>query len=299
MKISLVIPVYNKGYILERCLRSVYSQTRKPDQVIIVNDGSTDNSLAIINKFVNDYMLSSDVLIVNTENGGVSKARNIGICKSKHEYITFLDSDDEWDSNYLEDMTNFISLNPDGAIFGCLHRENINDLTIIHQNSKVDFSGEIDFFKLSKVFSIVNSSKVIIKKSYVLTCLFPENSAYGEDLFVWIKIALCGKCYFLNKELVTINSFYDSSRESRQTQVLYPIVALSRKDISNNQRLSIYIKSLVMSTFFVKLRDGNTISALKTLKYSFNKFPIYSILLFPFVFIPPCIYKIIYRRYRG
>ncbi len=100
MKFSIIVPVYNVEKYLEKCLESILNQTFKDFEAIIVNDGSTDNSQEIIDKYVN-----KDKKIFKSfkkENGGLSDARNFGIERARGEYIVFLDSDDYIDYNYLE-----------------------------------------------------------------------------------------------------------------------------------------------------------------------------------------------------
>lgn len=101
--ISVVIPVYNTAPYLEKCLESVVNQTYQNLQVIIINDGSTDNSAEICQKFSEK---DDRIEFINKQNEGVSIARNIGIEKSKGEWIYFLDSDDFLDLNAFEYLIN-------------------------------------------------------------------------------------------------------------------------------------------------------------------------------------------------
>lgn len=100
IEISVIIPVYNVEKFIEKCLDSVLEQTFKEYEIIVVNDGSTDKSQGIIQKYVENY--SGIVFGYEKENGGLSDARNYGIEKAKGKYITFLDSDDYLDKDYLE-----------------------------------------------------------------------------------------------------------------------------------------------------------------------------------------------------
>ena len=99
VKISVVIPVFNKGFILNETLNSVLQQTYTNFEIIITNDGSTDNSLEVLSKF-ND----SRIHIYSQENKGAAAARNLGIEKSNGEFIAFLDADDYWFPNHLEEL---------------------------------------------------------------------------------------------------------------------------------------------------------------------------------------------------
>lgn len=89
--ISVIIPVYNVEHYLDACIQSVYDQTYTNIQIIIINDGSTDGSLAISQKW---SLIDSRILLFDQENGGLSSARNKGLDESSGDYICFIDSDD-------------------------------------------------------------------------------------------------------------------------------------------------------------------------------------------------------------
>ena len=100
-KISVVIPVYNVADYLSRCLESLRRQTLLDIEIICVNDGSTDNSLSLLNKYAS---LDKRIKIIQQENKGLSCARNIGLDYSTGEYILFVDSDDELEINAIENL---------------------------------------------------------------------------------------------------------------------------------------------------------------------------------------------------
>lgn len=103
-KVSIVIPVYNAEKYLNRCLDSIVNQTYTNLEIILINDGSKDNSLKICNKYKeNDYRFK----IITKENGGVSSARNLGIKESTGDVLTFIDSDDWIESDYIEKSIKF------------------------------------------------------------------------------------------------------------------------------------------------------------------------------------------------
>lgn len=100
-KISIIIPVYNCEKYIEKCLNSLVNQTLKDIEIILVNDGSTDNSRKIIESFTD-----SRIKILDKKNGGQSSARNIGLDVAQGEYIGFVDSDDWVDEDYFEKLYN-------------------------------------------------------------------------------------------------------------------------------------------------------------------------------------------------
>jgi len=104
IKVSVIIPIYNMELYLEECLQSVIAQTLKEIEIICVNDGSTDNSLEILQKYASQY---SNIVILNQENCGVGKARNRGINIAKGEFVAFMDPDDFYpDRDILECLYN-------------------------------------------------------------------------------------------------------------------------------------------------------------------------------------------------
>ena len=100
-KISVIIPVYNCEKFIEKCLQSLVNQTLTDIEIILVNDGSTDNSQKIIEKFSD-----TRIKLINKKNGGQSSARNVGLDVANGEYIGFIDSDDWVDSDFFEKLYN-------------------------------------------------------------------------------------------------------------------------------------------------------------------------------------------------
>ncbi|MGD0960733.1 MAG: glycosyltransferase family A protein [Methylomonas sp.] len=112
---TVAIPLYNKGHIIIRTLVSVLTQTFTDFEIVIVNDGSTDNSGEVIRRFTSDPR----VRIIDQANQGVSAARNKAVACASYDYIAFLDADDEWLPGYLQKMHEAIALFPDAAMYGC------------------------------------------------------------------------------------------------------------------------------------------------------------------------------------
>ena len=105
-KISVIIPVYNTEKYLEKCLDSIINQTYQDFEIVIINDGSIDNSRKIINKYLNKYQ--NKIKCINKENNGLSSARNYGIEVARGDYIIFLDSDDYIKKDLFEQLLPYI-----------------------------------------------------------------------------------------------------------------------------------------------------------------------------------------------
>lgn len=109
-KISIIVPVYNTEKYLSKCIESLVRQTYRNIEVIIVNDGSTDNSKKIVEKYLN---IDNRIKYFKKENGGLSDARNYGVSKATGDYICFVDSDDYIDIRLLEKLSSYYNENYD------------------------------------------------------------------------------------------------------------------------------------------------------------------------------------------
>ena len=125
--ISIVIPLYNKEKFIARTLESVLAQTFKNFEVLIVNDGSTDSSVEVAKKYIDDRFR-----IINQKNSGVSAARNKGIKLARAKYIAFLDADDTWEPNFLSEIQRLIKKYPQAGLYGTGYRK-INELNKIEK----------------------------------------------------------------------------------------------------------------------------------------------------------------------
>ena len=132
MKISVIIPVYNSSTNLRKCLDSVVNQTLKDIEIIVINDGSTDDSKNIIEEYTVKY---KNIIFIDQENKGIGKTRNIGIKKATGEYITFVDSDDYIKENMLEEYYKYAKKHNFDLGIGSYIKK-INNKEIIFENNK-------------------------------------------------------------------------------------------------------------------------------------------------------------------
>ena len=110
MKLSVIIPVYNVQHTLERCLDSIISQPYPDWEVILVDDGSKDNSPTICDHYAEAY---SNIIVIHKENKGLSDARNVGVQHATGQYITFVDSDDYIDQSTFEEVMHILNEHPE------------------------------------------------------------------------------------------------------------------------------------------------------------------------------------------
>ncbi|MFA7192130.1 MAG: glycosyltransferase [Candidatus Paceibacterota bacterium] len=209
MKIDVIIPVYNGASFIIKALASVEGQTTQPDKVIIINDGSTDNTAEVVNKYKENSKLR--ILLISKENGGLSSARNRGIKESTSEWLAFLDADDEWLPNKLEEQIKVERgtklENP--ALIYC-------DYSVIDHASKIkykNYKSPIDRKMSGIVFTklldrnriTASGSGVLIKKEvFSKVGLFDESLKFGEDWDMWLRISEFYNIDYSPKTLVLI-----------------------------------------------------------------------------------------------
>ncbi|MDC0117984.1 glycosyltransferase family 2 protein [bacterium] len=197
--ISIIIPLFNKELFIKQTLLSVLNQTFSEFEIIIINDGSTDKSVTIIND-IDDKRIT----LYTTKNKGVSHARNYGISKANTDLIAFLDADDLWEPNHLENLHTLYTNFPNCGLYATnYHKQFFYGKKIkTHFNgvSKDHFGIIDDYFLASTSDSIAWSSAVMItKKIFHELGGFDERMRTGEDTDLWIRIALKYKVAFSSK----------------------------------------------------------------------------------------------------
>ena len=196
---SIIIPLFNKENFIINTLKSALNQDFKDFEVIIVNDGSTDKSLKKVKAIID-----SRIKIYNIENSGVSAARNFGINKAHADYMAFLDADDLWLPNHLEDIKKLISNHPNCGIYCKRYEKQFFDKTPLictFNNLENNFSGIIpDYFINSLIDEIAWTSAVVMPKAILNKYEGSDiNLKSGQDTDLWTKVAIHEKVAFSDK----------------------------------------------------------------------------------------------------
>ena len=156
-KVTVIVPVYNSEEYIGRCLQSILNQTYNNFEILVVNDGSKDNSLKIIKEYENKY--PDKIISINQENKGVSITRNESIKKANGEFIMFVDDDDFIDRDYIETFVNTIRENDYDVVLGGYRRPN--------QDGKIIKKMQLKDTEWSK-FMIMAPWAKIYRKRYLL-----------------------------------------------------------------------------------------------------------------------------------
>ena len=174
---SVIIPLYNKADTILRTLASVEAQTFRDFEVIIINDGSKDNSAEIVqnSRFIHQYRM------VSQPNKGVSAARNMGVAMAKGTYLAFLDADDEWDAYYLSEMARLIEKCPEAGVYGSSN-----------QRGFMKKNGYSDYFREACFYMPCSNTSGLVFPRHVFCAYhgFDETKSFYEDVQLVFKIAL-------------------------------------------------------------------------------------------------------------
>lgn len=240
---SVIIPLYNKSGYIRKTINSVLSQTYKNFEIIIVNDGSTDDSLKIVKEYENDK-----IKIYSKLNSGVSDTRNYGVNKANYDYIAFLDADDVFLPNHLGNLYNLIKQYPNNDLYCTAYdivcrNGKTNSISCKNDENSINFILEdycLSSFEMR--YSVITSSSVCIKKSlFIKSNGFNIDTKYGEDLDLWLRLSTISKPAY--STIPTVVYYVESDNNavsSKKTPLKYFADYLSWYDLNYSNKKSLY-----------------------------------------------------------
>ena len=213
MKFSVIIPLYNKAPYVAKAIGSVLAQTISDFELVIMDDGSKDDSFALANKAIEGH---GHCHLYRQQNKGVSVTRNNAVALSQGEYLCFLDADDWWEPTFLEEMSKLMEAYPDAGIYG-------TNYTIVNETKRktrvanigVEQGFEKGYINYCKVYAktlampLWTGAVCMPRRVFDETGGFPQGIKLGEDFMLWIRVALKYKVAFLNKPLSYYNQDVD------------------------------------------------------------------------------------------
>ncbi len=270
-KISVIVPVYNTGKYVKKCLDSLINQTVKKElEIIIVNDGSTDNSEEIIKRYMKKNDKQEIIKYYAKENEGIAKTRNFGIEKATSEYIMFVDSDDYIDEQTIEKLKPYIEKNIDIIKFK-LQRidENNNILEKVDGPVFEEITGEDAFNKMYCEDILMDSTCVyLIKKELFTNNNFKFQRTYHEDFGLMSFVILAAKTavstpYYLYQYVQSSNSITrneDYTKTIKRIDDLlghYDNMLNTIKKMKLNKETEENVKIFFTNAIILKLKDLN------------------------------------------
>ena len=218
MTISVIVPIYNAEKFLHYCIDSILNQSFVDFEILLVNDGSTDNSGKISDKYAEK---DTRVKVIHKQNGGVSSARNAGIEAAQGEYICFVDSDDYLESNYLKELVETKKKYPDFDNVWCGF-QTVEDYLKSNINTVAsEYNKDYSFSNLSSIMDLCEKwlvqmpwNKLFLTKTIKEnSIIFPPELSLGEDYIFNLRYLDCtnGKIAVVNKPL------YDYLRDGKES----------------------------------------------------------------------------------
>ncbi|MFH1615457.1 MAG: glycosyltransferase [Planctomycetota bacterium] len=202
--VSVIIPTYNRADVVVQALSSALNQTHGDLEVLIIDDGSTDNTRPVI-EAVND----DRIRYYYKENGGVSSARNLGIAESDAQYIAFLDSDDIWPENFLGTLLNALRNNPGyGLAYASVEIISSRGLCATSHLTPYCKSGSITIDLFKKGFIWI--STVVLARDALADLRFDESLKNGEDSDFLLRLSLQTKFLYVPGASIKRTSSPDS-----------------------------------------------------------------------------------------
>ena len=246
IKISVIIPVYNVEEYIEQCVESVVNQTLKEIEIIIVNDGTLDNSMKKIERFLSNKRIT----IINKENGGLSSARNCGLKIAKGEYIVFVDSDDFIDEMMLEKLYEN-SENKDIVISNVIEYNNVTG-----EKKQREIKNEIKKYNKGSYFWKYSGFEVC-NKIYKRSFLMENNIKFIEgivledvpfnfySLFLTNKVKYVDKAYYyyrIKRENIILNTLNNEKILNAYNKINIKLHNFSEIDLNGAfSKLRVYI----------------------------------------------------------
>lgn len=283
-KISVIVPVYNVEKYLSICIESVLNQSFKNFELILINDGSSDKSGIICDKY---SLKDKRISVVHKENEGVSAARNYGLKICRGEYVIFIDSDDFIDSDTLEVSYNMAKHNNiDTVIFGIESFDDSDRKELITYNQLKDtkiYSSKDAIKKFLNYEIRGYSCNRLVKRTVLIenNILYPEGIRFGEDICPTLKIiSNSNKVMLFNKPMYHYRQSNSSASKKLSEKDLKDYISQVDESIKFYESLNYdidmldYIKTFKIFTYlnavnwYIKLLEFN----MKDIKYRYNEF---------------------------
>ncbi|MEZ8229354.1 glycosyltransferase family 2 protein [Vibrio splendidus] len=257
MFFSIIVPVYNSSDVILRCLESIAEQNFHDYEVIIVNDGSIDESKIIIEDYISD---KNQFILINKDNGGVSSARNQGVDLSGGDYIIFLDSDDWIGKGYFEFAYNNLKFGYDGLILSYYECKGNNEKLIMNDLARINDS-QLDIEQLFLQCVIKNSpcDKIFKRSIYdVHQVKFPEGLSVGEDACATLQILqnatniLAREDAFLKYQLDTNGVTKTKMTNKKLKDIINVVNIIEKSTTSKNKTHSYYYNMRLIIDYYFK-----------------------------------------------
>ena len=253
--VSVVIPTFNREGFIEQCVVSALQQSKKPDEVIVVDDGSSDKTWDVLRTlgFSDSKEEKNSLRYIFQRNKGVSAARNLGIKAAKFRYIAFLDSDDLWLEKKLEKQIS--SLESQSIRYRLSHTNEIwvRNGVRVNAHLKHEKNGGDIFIQCLKLCCISPSSSLVDRSVFDDFGFFDENLPACEDYDFWLRFCAFEDVHFVNEHLLIKNGGHDQQLSKKHWGMdRFRVTAL--ENLMKNQSLSEFKRKETIKELIFKLQ---------------------------------------------
>ncbi|WP_430614717.1 glycosyltransferase family 2 protein [Flavobacterium sp. JP2137] len=254
---SVIIPLYNKEQSIAKTIAHVLKQRFVDLEILVINDGSTDGSLAAV-AAIDDPRIR----VINKANGGVSSARNLGIQEAKHPWIALLDGDDIWEEQHLSNMFAVMEQQEVQCICTGFVLAQSNGTVI--KTYQVEKEGLHNYFRLSNQMGFpVHSSAIAMRKTILGDLRFNEKLTIGEDNDFWEKLGRKTEIYFIRE----VSSRYIDDSENKAIRKKHDLSKTHIYNIDLNiampEQEFVYYKKLIIYNVLLSFKNYNFANGLK------------------------------------
>ena len=243
MRFSVIIPLYNKAPYVAKAIQSVLAQTFTDYELIIMDDGSSDDSFSITSETIEGH---GHCHLYRQKNGGVSMARNNAAALSQGDYLCFLDADDWWAPDFLMEMSRLIEELPDAGIYGTnytivnetRHKTRVAEIGV-EEGCERGYINYCQTYAKTMYMPLTSITVAIPRSIFDEMKGFPKGIKLGEDFLLWIRIALKYKVAFLNKSMAFYNQDVDTANRGvgklykPEEHMLWNLDFLASEEVSN------------------------------------------------------------------
>ncbi len=271
LHVSAILTTYNRADMVIEALKSILSQQEFPDEIIVVDDGSTDDSIKKLQPF------KEQIILITQKNAGISSARNMGIKIAKHDWITFLDSDDLWKPQKIKRQKQELRHNPEYKICYTNEEWHKNGKWMNPKKVHQKYTGWI--YDKCLPLCIISPSSVLIHRSvFERIGFFDENLPACEDYDLWLRMTAIFPVLYIQEKLI-IKRAGDWPQLSKQHSLdKYRIVALEniiKSDKLNPEQLEqtlhiLKYKCKIYKLGCVKYNKTNEIEWIKNIQLEYN-----------------------------
>ncbi|MCL2536863.1 MAG: glycosyltransferase family 2 protein [Coriobacteriia bacterium] len=268
VEIGIVIAAYQSADTIDRAIKSVIGQTAPCWQLVVVDDGSSDETFAAASTYSRS---DARIQVIRQKNSGAALARHAGIQKLKTEYVCYLDADDELAPDYLEFMLRFTSSNPGYVIYG------VNILCVTDDERSMLWSNEsqrvVSLVEMEQEYSMALSGAWVAKDEYDNVGGFAAYNTYCEDFYLLMRLLIVGEAIVSGQPLYYYHINVHDQKSTKRLRIFISVIRtlyhLKWHHVSNERQKQILARMILMN--FERMWDRYINETLRHLLHRFTR----------------------------